>query len=85
MPLDRQGEKPYAAARRNQFVNIIFIHGKESDPKNSSKAQEIQDRFPESIVSVPDYRPKERSFEEIDDFFKDYLDGFPSSITGCCI
>jgi len=58
-------------------MNIIFIHGLESDPKNSSKAQEIQDRFPDSIVSVPDYRPKERSFEEIDDFFKDYFDQIP--------
>ena len=58
-------------------MNIIFIHGLESDPKNSSKAQEIQDRFPESIVSVPDYRPKERSFEEIDEFFKDYFEQIP--------
>ena len=58
-------------------MNIIFIHGKESDPKNSSKAQEIQDRFPDSIVSVPDYRPKERSFEEIDQFFKDYFGRIP--------
>ena len=56
---------------------IIFIHGKESDPKNSSKAQEIQDRFPKSIVLVPDYRPKERSFEEIDEFFKYYFDKIP--------
>ena len=31
-------------------MNIIFIHRKESDTKNSSKAQEIQDRLPESIV-----------------------------------
>jgi predicted esterase YcpF (UPF0227 family) len=58
-------------------MNIIFIHGLESDPKNSSKAQEIQDRFPEYIVSVPDYRPKERSFEEIDEFFKDYFTKIP--------
>lgn len=58
-------------------MNIIFIHGLESDPRNSSKAQEIQDRFPESIVSVPDYKPKERSFEEIDEFFKDYFEQIP--------
>jgi predicted esterase YcpF (UPF0227 family) len=56
---------------------IIFIHGKESDAKNSSKAQEIQDRFPEAIVSVPDYRPKERTFEEIDAFFKSYFGRIP--------
>ena len=58
-------------------MNIIFIHGKESDPRNSSKAQEIQDRFPDAIVSVPDHRPKERSFEEIDEFFKDYFGRIP--------
>ena len=58
-------------------MNIIFMHGKESDPRNSSKAQEIQDRFPESIVSVPDYRPKERSFEEIDRFFAGYFAQIP--------
>jgi predicted esterase YcpF (UPF0227 family) len=56
---------------------IIFIHGKESDPKNSSKAQEIQNRFPESIVAVPDYRPNERSFEEIDEFFENYFGRIP--------
>jgi dienelactone hydrolase len=55
-------------------MHIIFIHGKESDPKNSSKAQAIRDRFPESIVSVPDYKPKERSYEEIDEFFREYFD-----------
>jgi hypothetical protein len=58
-------------------MNIIFIHGKESDPKNSSKAQQIQDRFPEAIVSVPDYRPKERSYQEIDEFFRDYFGRIP--------
>ncbi len=56
---------------------IIFIHGKDSDPKNSSKAQEIQDRFPEAIVAVPDYRPNERSFEEIDQFFENYFARIP--------
>ena len=56
---------------------IIFIHEKESDQKNSSKAQEIQDRFPESIVAVPDYRPKERSFEEIDEFLANYFGRIP--------
>jgi hypothetical protein len=58
-------------------MNSIFIPEKESDPKNSSKAQEIQDRFPESIVSVPDYRPKERSFEEVNEFFEGYFGQIP--------
>lgn len=58
-------------------MHIIFIHGKESDAKNSSKAQAIQDRFPESTVSVPDYRPRERSYEEIDEYFQNYFDQIP--------
>jgi len=62
---------------RTEDMFIIFIHGKESDPKNSSKAHEIQEKFPESIVAVPDYRPKERSFEEIDEFFENYFGRIP--------
>ena len=47
---------------------IIFLHGKESTPATSSSAKAVKEYFIRYDVLVPDYRPLERTHEEIEAF-----------------
>ena len=52
---------------------IIFLHGKESTPETSGSAQAVRDYFKDYAVLVPDYRPLERSYEEIEKYLTEYI------------
>jgi pimeloyl-ACP methyl ester carboxylesterase len=53
---------------------IIFLHGKESTPETSSSAMAVKEYFVANDVLVPDYRPLERSHEEIEAFLTEYIE-----------
>jgi pimeloyl-ACP methyl ester carboxylesterase len=52
---------------------IIFLHGKESTPESSGSAKAIIEYFKNYTVLVPDYRPLERAYEEIENFLTGYI------------
>lgn len=53
--------------------SIIFLHGKESTPDTSTSAQAVRDHFTNDTVLVPDYKPLERTHEEIEEYLADYI------------
>jgi predicted esterase YcpF (UPF0227 family) len=53
---------------------IIFLHGKESTPDSSSSARSVKEYFKQDKVLVPDYRPLERSHEEIESYLSDVIE-----------
>lgn len=52
---------------------IIFLHGKESTPSASTSAKAVRKYFNNDTVLVPDYRPLERSHEEIEAYLTKYI------------
>jgi len=52
---------------------IIFLHGKESTPETSTSAQAVREYFNKDTVLVPDYKPLERSHEEIEVYLSRYI------------
>jgi len=59
-------------SNRNKDV-IVYLHGMESTPSTSSSAQAVKERFADYEVLVPDYRPLERSHEEIGAYLAEYI------------
>jgi pimeloyl-ACP methyl ester carboxylesterase len=53
---------------------VIFFHGKESSPATSSSAKAVKEYFTGYDVLVPDYRPLERTHEEIDAFLTEFIE-----------
>lgn len=52
---------------------IIFLHGKESTPETSSSAKAVKEYFVGYNVLVPDYRPLERTHDEIEAFLTEFI------------
>jgi uncharacterized protein len=53
---------------------IIFLHGKESTPETSSSAKAVKEYFSGYDVLVPDYRPLERTHEEVEVFLTEFIE-----------
>ena len=60
---------------------IIFLHGKQSTPEGSGSGKAIREHFSkEHNVLIPDYKPMERTHEEIDAYLKDYISPHPDAL-----
>ena len=58
----------------NERQAIIFLHGKQSTPEGSGSGKAIQEHFSKEYnVLIPDYKPMERTHEEIQAYLKDYI------------
>ena len=65
----------------NRKQAIIFLHGKQSTPEGSGSGKAIRERFaPEHTVLVPDYRPLERTHEEIEAFLTGVISAHPNAL-----
>jgi predicted esterase YcpF (UPF0227 family) len=65
----------------NRKQTIIFLHGKQSTPEGSGSGKAIRDHFaPEHTLLVPDYRPLERTHEEIETFLKGVISAHPGAL-----
>lgn len=61
---------------------IIFLHGKQSTPEGSDSGIAIREHFSnEYRVLIPDYKPMERTHEEIEAYLKEYTAPHPQITT----
>jgi len=66
---------------KNRKQTIIFLHGKQSTPEGSESGKAIRAHFaPEHTVLVPDYRPLERTHEEIETFLTGVISSHPGAL-----
>lgn len=60
---------------------IIFLHGKQSTPEGSGSGKAIREHFStEHNVLIPDYKPMERTHEEIETYLKEYIFPHPEAL-----
>lgn len=66
---------------KNRRRTIIFLHGKQSTPEGSGSGKAIRENFSkECIVLIPDYKPMERTHEEIEAYLKEYISPHPEAL-----
>jgi predicted esterase YcpF (UPF0227 family) len=67
-------------------MKIIFLHGLESNPKTSHSAELIKNYFKDDTIIIPDYKPKNKTYEEVYQILMQeispYLDGDEVYIIG---
>ena len=60
---------------------IIFLHGKQSTPEGSGSGKAIREHFSkEHTVLIPDYKPMERTHQEIEAYLKAYISPRPGAL-----
>ena len=60
---------------------IIFLHGKQSTPEGSGSGKAIREHFSkEHTVLIPDYKPLERTHEEIEAYLKECIAPHPGAL-----
>lgn len=60
---------------------IIFLHGKQSTPEGSGSGKAIREHFSkEYTVLIPNYKPMERTHEEIESYLKEYISPHPEAL-----
>ena len=66
---------------KDHTQTIIFLHGKQSTPEGSGSGKAIRERFgSEHTVLIPDYRPFERTHEEIETFLTGVISAHPGAL-----
>jgi len=59
---------------KDQNKTIIFLHGKQSTPEGSGSGKAIRENFSKEYnVLIPDYKPMERTHEEIEAYLKEFI------------
>ena len=65
----------------NERQAIIFLHGKQSTPEGSGSGKAIREHFSKEYnVLIPDYKPMERTHEEIEAYLKAYISPHPEAL-----
>lgn len=60
---------------------IIFLHGKQSTPEGSGSGKAIKEQFSkEYYVLIPDYKPLERTHQEIEDYLQECISPHPGAL-----
>ena len=66
---------------KDQKKTIIFLHGKQSTPEGSGSGKAIREHFSkEHNVLIPDYKPMERTHEEVENFLKGVISIHPGAL-----
>jgi predicted esterase YcpF (UPF0227 family) len=66
---------------KDRKQTIIFLHGKQSTPAGSGSGKAIREYFSkEHNVLIPDYKPLERTHEEIEEYLKEYISPHPEAL-----
>jgi hypothetical protein len=67
--------------RHTMQKTIIFLHGKQSTPEGSGSGKAIREHFSsEHNVLNPDYKPMERTHEEIEAYLKECISPHPGAL-----
>ena len=60
---------------------IIFLHGKQSTPEGSGSGKAIREHFSsEHNVLIPDYKPMERTHEEVEAYLTEFISPHPEAL-----
>ena len=66
---------------KKEIQTIIFLHGKQSTPEGSGSGKAIREHFSkEHNVLTPDYKPMERTHEEIEAYLKECISPHPGAL-----
>ena len=82
MTSGRNGAKQHNHKERHTVQKtIIFLHGKQSTPEGSGSGKAIRAHFSsEHNVLIPDYKPMERTHDEIESFLEEYISPHPGAL-----